>query len=201
MRSKNPELYTLLENFINEYQEKTGTIPSNAEISRGTGLSTASVSRYLAKMREDGRIEMYGHRGLRTRQMIQAREETTLVPILGKVACGIPKFAEENIEEYIRMPGFLTGNGEYFFLRANGDSMTEIGIDDGDLVLVKRQCDAEPGKVVVALIEDEATLKRFYPEPERKRIRLHPENREMNDIYVDHCEIQGIAVKVIKDII
>lgn len=126
MRSKNPELFTLLENFIDDYREKTGTIPFNAEISQGTGLSTATVFRYLAKMREDGRIEMNGHRGLRTRQMMKAREETTLVPILGKVACGIPKFAEENIEDYIRMPGFLIGNEDYFLLRANGDSMTGI---------------------------------------------------------------------------
>ena len=79
--------------------------------------------------------------------------------------------------------------------------MVEIGIEDGDLVLIRQQSFAEPGQVVVALMEDEATLKRFFPEPDRNRVRLHPENREMNDIYVPACEIQGVAVKVIKDII
>ena len=78
--------------------------------------------------------------------------------------------------------------------------MIEAGIDDGDLVLIRQQSTAEPGQIVVALMEDEATLKRFYPEPQFHRARLHPENREMNDIYVENCIIQGIAVKVIKDL-
>ena len=124
-----------------------------------------------------------------------------MVPILGEVACGLPRYAEENIEEYIPLPKAYIGQGNYYLLRAKGDSMVEIGIDDGDLVLVRQESTAEPGQVVVALIEEEATLKRFFPEPERNRIRLHPENQEMNDIFVDACEIQGIAVKVIKDII
>lgn len=201
MRSKNPEYFSRLEDFINEYQEKNGVIPTNAEISQGTGLSTATVSRYIAVMRADGRMEAEGHRNIRTIKMKQRREETQMVPLLGNVACGLPRLAEENIEEYIRMPMSLVGKGEYYFLRAKGDSMIDIGIDDGDLVLVRQQSTADQGQVVVALIDNEATLKRFYPEPDRKRVRLHPENREMNDIYVDFCEIQGIAVKVIKDIL
>lgn len=201
MRSKNPEYFSRLEDFINEYQEKNGVIPTNAEISQGIGLSTATVSRYIAAMRADGRMEAEGHRNIRTIKMKQRREETQLVPLLGNVACGLPRLAEENIEEYIRMPMSLVGKGEYYFLRAKGDSMIDIGIDDGDLVLVRQQSTADQGQVVVALIDNEATLKRFYPEPDRKRVRLHPENREMNDIYVDFCEIQGIAVKVIKDIL
>ena len=201
MRSKNPEYFKLLENFVNEYQEKNGTVPSNAEISAGTELSAATVSRYLAQMKKDGRISYDGHRTLQTKKMQQSNGQSIMVPILGEVACGLPRFAEENIEEYVPMPKTFVGNGKYFLLRAKGDSMVEIGIDDGDLVLVKQQNFAEEGQVVVALIEEEATLKRFFPEPERNRIRLHPENREMNDIYVASCEIQGVAVKVIKDII
>ena len=81
--------------------------------------------------------------------------------------------------------------------------MIEAGIDSGDLVLIRQQSTAEPGQIVVALVNDdeEATLKRFYPEPEERRIRLHPENKTMKDIYVDYCTIQGIAVKVIKDLV
>lgn len=201
MRSKNPEYFKLLEDFINEYQEVNGTAPTNAEISDGTGLSTATVSRYLAQMREDGRVRYDGHRNLQTKKMQKTRSGSTMVPILGQVACGLPKFAEENIEEYVPMPTALSGSGEFFLLRARGDSMIDIGIENGDLVLIRRQSTAERGQVVVALIEDEATLKRFYPEPDRNRVRLHPENREMNDIYVPACEIQGVAVKVIKDIV
>ena len=79
--------------------------------------------------------------------------------------------------------------------------MVEAGIDDGDLVLIRQQDTAEDGEIVVALIDDEATLKRFYPEPEKRRIRLHPENAHMNDIFVEKCEIQGVAVKVLKDLL
>ena len=122
------------------------------------------------------------------------------VPVLGTIACGIPKFAEENIEDYVRLPVALFGKGNFFILRAYGDSMIEAGIDNGDLVLIRQQNYADEGQIVVALMEDEATLKRFYPEPKKHRIRLHPENSRMDDIYVDNCEIQGVAVKVLKDL-
>ena len=79
--------------------------------------------------------------------------------------------------------------------------MIEAGIDDGDLVVIRKQNDAPDGKIVVALVDNEATLKRFYKEPEKNRIRLHPENSSMEDIYVDNCIIQGVAVKVLKDLI
>jgi repressor LexA len=85
-------------------------------------------------------------------------------------------------------------------LRANGYSMIDVGISSGDYVLIRRRNTAEPGEIVVALVEEEATLKRYFPEPERRRIRLHPENHVMDDIYVTECEIQGIAVKVLKDL-
>lgn len=86
-------------------------------------------------------------------------------------------------------------------LRANGDSMTEAGIDHGDLVLVRCQDRAKPGQIVVALIgDDEATLKRFFPEPSKGIIRLHPENCKLDDIIVENCAIQGVAVHVLKDL-
>ena len=128
------------------------------------------------------------------------KSQAVRVPVLGSIACGIPKFAEENIEEYVRLPVSLFGKGDFFILRAYGDSMIEAGIEDGDLVLIRQQNIADEGQIVVALIDDEATLKRFYPEPQKHRIRLHPENSHMDDIFVDHCEIQGVAVKVLKDL-
>ena len=123
-----------------------------------------------------------------------------MTPILGKVSCGVPKFAEENIEEYVRLPVALFGRGQFFILRANGDSMIEADINDGDLVLIRQQNYADEGQIVVALMDDEATLKRYYPEPENQRIRLHPENCQMDDIFVSDCIIQGVAVKVLKDL-
>ena len=78
--------------------------------------------------------------------------------------------------------------------------MIDAGIDDGDLVVIRQQSSADDGQIVVALIDDEATLKRYYRDDRNQRIRLHPENETMEDIFVDNCLIQGIAVKVIKDL-
>lgn len=114
------------------------------------------------------------------------------------ISCGLPNIAEEHIEEYVSLPESMFGSGEFYILRARGESMIEAGIDPGDLVVIRKQETAENGQIAVALVDEEATLKRFYVED--NRVRLHPENSEMEDFYVDHCIIQGVAVKVIKDL-
>ena len=200
MRSKNPMYFKMIEGFINDYTEKNGTSPTVREIHEAVGLGVGTVSRYLAHMRENGMLDYSGRRNITTHEAKITRNETTKVPVLGAVSCGVPKFAEENIEEYVRLPVALFGKGEFFILRANGDSMIEANIDNGDLVVVRKQNYANEGDIVVALMEDEATLKRYYPEPEQRRVRLHPENSRLDDIYVEDCIIQGVAVKVIKDL-
>ena len=201
MRSKNQELFTLLERFIDAYIDSQGVSPSTREIAAGTGLSLATVSRYLSYMREKGIIDYVGHRNIITQQKRMTATSSNQVPVLGAVSCGIPKFAEGNIEEYVQLPTAIFGKGSYFLLRASGDSMIEAGIDDGDLVLVRQQDHADPGQIVVALIdEDEATLKRFYPEPSKGIIRLHPENSALDDIIVENCAIQGVAVHAVKSL-
>lgn len=198
MRTKNPAYFELLIRFIDDYIDNYGRSPSTQEIASGTSLSPATVSRYLSRMREDGIIDYSGHRNIVTKR--NSATETNAVPVLGSVSCGIPKFAEENIEEYVKLPVSLFGKGDFFLLRASGNSMIETGIDSGDLVLVRRQDYAAPGQIVVALMEEEATLKRYYPEPQNGYIRLHPENKDMVDIIVDSCLIQGVAVHVIKEL-
>ena len=186
--------------FIEDYIEKHNNSPSGRDIATGTGLPLTTVQRYLRYLRDNDLIDYDGTRSIVTKKQSQIKEASSLVPVLGNVSCGVPKFAEGNIEEYVRLPVSLFGRGDFFLLRANGDSMTEVGIDDGDLVLIRQSDTAEPGQIVVALMEEEATLKRYYPEPEYHRVRLHPENHEMTDIYVDDCIVQGIAVKVLKDL-
>lgn len=198
MRTKNPNYFELLVRFIDDYIDNHGRSPSTREIAGGTGLSLATVSRYLSHMRENGMIDYAGHRNIVTKRNSVSAAETNGVPVLGAVSCGIPKFAEENIEEYVKLPVALFGRGDFFLLRASGNSMIEAGIDDGDMVLVKRQDFAQHGQIVVALMEEEATLKRYFPEPQSGFIRLHPENKELEDIIVDSCLIQGVAVNVIK---
>ena len=189
---KNTALFGEIENYINEYKEKhSGASPSVREIAAVLGVNYSTGSSYLKQMREEGIVGYDGHRNITTREGKITREESLKVAVLGSVACGVPNFAEENIEEYIRLPISLLGYGDFYILRAVGDSMIGVGIDDGDLVLVRQQNYAEAGQIVVALIEDEATLKRYYPEPENKRVRLHPENESMSDIYVDECRPSG----------
>ncbi len=197
MRTKDKALMLAIEKFVSDFTDRNGISPTMQEVSDGVGSSKATVQRYIAQLCADGIIDFSGYR---TMISTKTKAQVIRVPILGRIACGIPKFAEENIEEYVRLPVALFGKGDFFILRAYGDSMIEAGIDDGDLVLIRQQSNAEAGQIVVALIDDEATLKRFYPEPENHRVRLHPENAHMDDIYVTSCEVQGVAVKVLKDL-
>ena len=197
MRSKDKTLMAAIEKFVSDYTDSNGISPTMQEVADGVGSSKATVQRYIAQLCEDGILDYSGYR---TMTSTKTKAAAIRVPVLGTIACGIPKFAEENIDEYVRLPVALFGKGNFFILRAYGDSMIEAGIDNGDLVLIRQQNYADEGQIVVALMEDEATLKRFYPEPQKHRIRLHPENSRMDDIYVDNCEIQGVAVKVLKDL-
>lgn len=197
MRSKDKTLMAAIEKFVSDYTDSNGISPTMQEVADGVGSSKATVQRYIAQLCDDGILDYSGYR---TMTSTKTKAAAIRVPVLGTIACGIPKFAEENIEEYVRLPVALFGKGNFFILRAYGDSMIEAGINNGDLVLIRQQNYADEGQIVVALMEDEATLKRFYPEPKKHRIRLHPENSRMDDIYVDNCEIQGVAVKVLKDL-
>ena len=123
------------------------------------------------------------------------------VPKLGYVPCGPLSEEYECIDGYVRLPASFVGNAKScFLLTATGNSMIDVGINDGDLVLVRQQNEANYNDIVVALVENEVTLKRFRPDPENKRIILHPENKRMKDIVVKECKIQGVAIKVIKDL-
>ena len=197
MQYKKPEYCAMIEDYINSFRNRQGSTPSVRQIASGVGLAVGTVSKYLSYMRENGVLDYDGHRNITTRKS-KGLMNMLYVPLLGSVSCGIPKFAEENIEEYVCLPESLFGRGEFFLLRARGDSMTGAGIEDGDLVLIRQQSTAEYNQIVVALVDDEATLKRFRPK--EHHICLHPENNRYEDIIVDSCLIQGVAVKVIKDL-
>ena len=200
MQRLKPETFNLIETFVDDYaRHNGGRSPVIMEIAQGLGLSKSTVSKYLNIMKADGSIDYEGHRGIVTKSMRSAAEGFCSVPVLGTVACGLPVLAEENIEEYVRLPVSIFGSGDYFILRAKGDSMINAGIAEGDLVLARRQSVAEYNQIVVALVEDEATLKRFRPDGEK--ICLHAENPAYEDIILDSCTIQGVAVKIIKDLV
>ena len=197
MRSKSKETMAAIEQFVRDHNDRYGRSPTMQEIGDAVGISLATAYRYIKAMEKDGLIDYCGVRGITA---AKSRVEQTGLPVIGQVACGTPILAEENVEEYVRLPVSLIGRGKFFILRAKGSSMVGAGIDDDDLVIIRQLDTADPGPIVVALIDDEATLKRYWPEPENNRIRLHPENAEMEDIYVENCRIQGIAVRVLKNL-
>ena len=126
--------------------------------------------------------------------------DTKPAAVLGSVSCGMPQLEEEYVEEYVSLPVSLFGDGEFFILRANGDSMTGAGINSGDMVVIRKQNTASDGDIVVALVENESTLKRFFLDTERRCVHLHPENPKYPEIYTQNCSIQGVAVHVIKSL-
>ena len=119
------------------------------------------------------------------------RRPSVNVPLVGQVAAGRPILAEENIEEVYAFPADLVSGQDTFMLRVKGDSMREDGLFDGDLAVVEKQSSADNGDVVVALLDDEATVKRFYRE--NGRIRLQPSNSTMDPIYVEPDRVAVIG--------
>ena len=125
------------------------------------------------------------------------------LPLVGEIAAGGPLLAEQNVEEYLAVPEPLAGGGEEFLLRVKGDSMVNAGILDGDLVVVRREQTAQDGDIVVALAGDdetaeEATVKRFFRDG--RRVRLQPENDELEPIFTDHVQILGKVTGVFRSL-
>ncbi len=128
------------------------------------------------------------------------KSNNILIPVYGQIPCGTPNFVDDELNGYLEIPEEMLGDGEYFVLRAKGDSMIGAGIVDGDLIIVKKQIFAEESQIVVAYINGETTLKRFYKNDEKRLVELRPENDEYKAILATDCIILGVAVKIIKDI-
>lgn len=202
MQHKSSDLMNNIIEFIDNDYSLKGRVPTMQEIANHFNISKGCVSKYIKDMADNDLIENKGgSRGIVTKTMQMTRQDTMQVAVVGSIACGKPLLAEENIENYLPIPKAFLGNGKYFILKASGNSMINAGICDGDYVIVKQQEYAEEGQIVVALIDDEATLKRFYRDDKLQKIRLHPENNRMKDMYFDSIVIQGVAVKVIKDLV
>ena len=197
MRSKDPEIMKRIVDFVEAYHLDYNSSPSLRVIADGVGIGSTTVYRYLMEMNERGMI-CYDGKTIRNEKINKSQRGTIRAAVIGRIACGIPNLAEQHVEGYVNLPESLFGQGNFYILRASGCSMTEAGIDDGDRVVIREQNTAEDGQIVVALVDDEATLKRFFHEGDR--IRLHPENPRMKDIFVTDCRIQGVAVKVIHDL-
>ncbi len=190
--------------FIEKQIMRDGYPPSVREIGEAVDLrSTATVHGYLERLEEKGYIKKKDKKG-RTLRLLKGstgeskttsskdfytQKELVDVPVVGKITAGMPILAVENVTDTFPIPIDFVGNSDCFMLTVRGESMIEAGILDGDYILVKKQNTANNGEIVVALIEDEATVKTFYKE--KDHIRLQPENSTMDPIIVPNCEILG----------
>ena len=183
--------------FIKDYARNHGYPPAVRDIGRALGLASPStVHGHLAKLERAGlvRRDPTKPRALELLQGVARGAAGAGLPLVGRVAAGQPVLAEENIEDYVEVPELAGGESGEFVLRITGDSMRDAGILDGDYVVVRRQDTAGDGEIVVALVEDEATVKRFFREPDH--VRLQPENAEMEPIRAREVTILGRVVGV-----
>lgn len=123
-----------------------------------------------------------------------------MVSLFGKIYCGAPNFIDDYREAFLEISQSMLGQGKFFALRAKGNSMIGAGIDDGDILIIRMQDYAENGQIVVARLDQDVTLKRFFLVEDEGKYILHPENDKYEDIVTSKCDIMGIAVKIIKSI-
>ncbi len=190
--------------FIKRYTAEFGYPPTVRDIGKAVGLASSStVHAHLANLERIGllrrdptkprALELLDRAAQGVRTMM-----TPGLPLVGQVAAGAPIVAEENIEEYIQTPEFAGGDTGSYLLRVRGESMKDVGILEGDLVVVKPQDTATDGEIVVALVGEEATVKRFFRESDH--IRLQPENSEMEPIIATDVQVLGRVVGLMRNI-
>lgn len=186
--------------YIKEEIQTKGYPPSVREIANAVGLkSTSTVHGHLQRLEKRGLL----HRDAMKPRAMEVvgdpnfvRNSTQAVPLVGNVQAGCPILAEQNLEEYVSLPDVMLSRGEHFILRVHGNSMVDAGIVDGDYIVVRRQSDAHNGEIVVALLEDSATVKRFFREGDQ--MRLQPENQTMEPIYTRDATILGVVVSMFR---
>lgn len=184
--------------FIKSEIQTKGYPPSVREIANAVGLkSTSTVHGHLQRLEKRGLL----HRDAMKPRAMEVtgdpnfvRNSTTAVPVVGRVTAGLPILAEENLDDYVCIPDVMLGDGDHFILLVRGESMIEAGILDGDYIVVRKQQEAHNGDIVVAMIDDSATVKRFFKE--NGRFRLQPENSTMEPIYTDTVTILGKVVSL-----
>jgi len=193
-KKKISERQKIILQFIEDKIQTDGYPPSVREIAQASGLKSSSTAHaHLLKLEEMGLIKRDPTKGraiipIHHEPMPSLQEQISL-PVIGKVAAGTPITATENIENYMNVPTEFIGSGNHFILKVQGESMIEAGILDGDYLIVREQSEANNGEIVVAMIEDEATVKRYYKTADH--IELRPENSSMQPIIVPEVNIVG----------
>ena len=186
----------LVYDFVLSYTEEKGYPPSVREICTALNIkSTSSVHAYLLQLETDGKLlrDPSKPRALMIPELMNRQGEMLNIPMVGKITAGAPILAVENIEDYFQLPiKFVKHDDDLFILRVEGESMIEAGINSGDFAIIEKASTARNGDIVVALIENDATIKRFYKE--KDHIRLQPANSSMSPIILPTCDILGKLV-------
>lgn len=195
-RKRNPEKMKKISSFVEEYFFKYHRSPTMQKIADELGVSKSTAYYYINEMAEKGMLS-YDGKTISTSSMQKSIHFANRAPMIGNIVCGTPEYSEENFEGYVALPEVLFGKGDFFVLRTHGDSMIDAGINNGDMVVVSKQNTANVGDMVVALVDNETTLK-TYMVNEEGRMFLRPQNKLMPDIYPDNCFIQGVVKFIIK---
>ena len=202
MRTKDQGTLDAILKFVNKYYQKNRVAPTITDVAEGVGVARSTTHRYLQELSERGVLN-YDRGILSAPESAKMKTAYVSAPLVGSIRCGSPEEEEESIEEYVSLPVSMFGKGDFYILRAKGDSMVDAGIDEDDLLVIERNCPALEGDIVVALDEDnQNTLKRYRGfDEDEKCFVLEYENEARYPgkvIKVKGFQVQGVARHVIK---
>lgn len=204
MRTKDQGTLDKILKFVNKYYQENRVAPTISEVAAGVGVARSTTHRYIQELSDRDLLD-YGRGILSAPESAKMKTAYIAAPLVGSIYCGSPEEEEENVEEYVSLPVSLFGKGDFYILRAKGDSMVDAGIDEGDLLVIERNCPASEGDIVVALDPDnQNTLKRFagYDEDTESYLLAY-ENEDKYPgkvIRVKSFKVQGVARHVIKSL-
>lgn len=204
MRPFNQTYLDSILKFVNKYYQENRVAPTIIQVSEGVGVPRSTTHRYLQELSKRGMLE-YDRGILSAPQSAKMKTAYISAPLVGSIQCGSPEEEEEFVEEYVSLPVSLFGKGDFYILRAKGDSMVDAGIEEDDLIVIERNCPAKKGDIVVALDPDnQNTLKRYagFSKTEQRYILKYENEAKYPGevIKVKSFHIQGVARHVIKSL-
>lgn len=204
MRTKDQGTLDKILKFVNKYYQENRVAPTISEVAAGVGVARSTTHRYIQELSDRDLLD-YGRGILSAPESAKMKTAYIAAPLVGSIYCGSPEEEEENVEEYVSLPVSLFGKGDFYILRAKGDSMVDAGIAEGNLLVIERNCPASEGDIVVALDpENQNTLKRFagYDEDSESYLLAYENEKKYPGkvIRVKSFKVQGVARHVIKSL-
>ena len=201
MRKKDQETLDKILKYVDKYYQENRIAPTISEVAEGVGVARSTTHRYLQEL-SDRKLLDYRRGILSAPESAKMRTAYVPAPLVGVIPCGSLEEEEENVEEYVSLPVSIFGSGEFYVLRAKGDSMVDAGIENGDLLVIERNCEAKEGDIVVVLADNQNTLKRYAGYDRRKKCYMLTYENEAKYpgqvIRVKSFTVQGVARHVIK---